>query len=172
MVADSILKPELISDMLLHSTREFICLVSGSTKTVEYTDISNWLDGLINCDDPRIGGIPAHIRLSLIRDHQTRLIQGKCVTFEFQKCGSNPTPFTRRLFLYAELMPVNFLYYGSPCEIIQQVESQLLQVSLGATSRHCSGNPLPAKLLSVDHEIDADANPLVLDSNNIGDNRK
>ena len=161
VAAESILKPGLLSDMLLHSTRGFICLVSGSTKTVEYTDISNWLDGLGSTDDPRIGGIPVCMRFSLIRDHQTRLIQGKCVTFEFQGCAINPRPFTRRLFLYAELMPVNFLYYGSPCEIIQQVMSQLLQVSLGAIRRHCSGNPLPRQLWSVDHEIDGDANPLL-----------
>ncbi|OQX07745.1 MAG: hypothetical protein BWK76_24460 [Desulfobulbaceae bacterium A2] len=160
VVAQSILKPELLGDMLRHSSRQFICLVSGSTKTDEYSDVSNWIDELGRSAAPTIDGIPVCMQRSLIRDQETRLIQGKCVTCEFLVCSQNPAPFTRQLFLYAELMPVNFLYYGTPSEIIQEVTTQLLQVSLGSIRHHHSGTPLPGRLLAIDHEIDGDANSL------------
>ena len=137
--------------------------MSGSTKTLEFEQLSEWLNGLSSKKKPKIGGIPVSLEMELIRDPQTRVNQGRYVQLTFNhdndtKAGAS---FTRNLYLFAELMPINFLYYGTPCEVTDYVMKQLLQVSVGLV-KQCveEGNQLPPRLLSVDYQIDADANLL------------
>ena len=53
-------------------------------------------------------------------------------------------------------MPINFLYYGVPAEVIDMVLAQLLQCSLGLARRVSAGEDLEKKPYAVDHEIDLD----------------
>lgn len=163
VIGTSILNPGMLQEILLKSRRNKFVFVSGSTKTLEFEQLSDWLNGLLNAEDPRIDGIPVSLEIELIRDPQTHSALGRYVRMTFypevnDKAG---TSFTRHLYLYADLMPINFLYYGTPCEVTDHVIKQFLQVSAGLV-RSCANeeNRLPPRLLSVDYQIDADANLL------------
>jgi hypothetical protein len=163
VIGTSILNPEILTEILLKSQRNKFIFVSGSTKTLEFEQLSDWLNGLLNAEDPRISGIPANLEMELIRDPQTRAALGRYIKMTFyphinEKAGAS---FTRHLYLFADLTPINFLYYGTPCEVTDHVMKQLLQVSVGLVkSFDNEERRLPPHLLSVDHQIDADANQL------------
>ena len=58
-------------------------------------------------------------------------------------------------------MPINFLYYGIPGEIVDEVMAQLFTVSCGLVQRQRSAaSKLPPRVMAIDRDIDADANPL------------
>ncbi len=111
-----------------------------------------------------IRGIPVTVRIVPFKDPQTGLVQGNRVRFQFSEPPgmSNPAPAMpfKDLYLLGDLMPVNFLYYGVPAEIIDEVLRQLLQLSTGFVRALRQNRPLPPRLLAVDREIDADANPI------------
>ena len=145
----------------MKSQRNTFIFVSGSTKTLEFEQLSDWLNGLLNTEDPRIDGVPIGLEMELIRDPQTRATLGRYIRLTFYPRANDKTgtSFTRHLYLFADLMPINFLYYGTHCEVTDHVMKQLLQVSAGLVNSFKSeGKHLPPQLLSVDHQIDADAN--------------
>ncbi|MDD5167596.1 MAG: hypothetical protein PHN75_02175 [Syntrophales bacterium] len=155
VVGRSILKERHIKELILHG-RKVLIFVSGSTKTVEFTDLENYLQSL--CDDvsPQIGGHPVKVEFSALRDLQTGVLQGNQVKISFPENASKD----KVLYLLGELMPINFLYYGIPREIVDEVMTQLFTLSCGLVRRQRSVDKLHPKLLAVDHEIDADANPV------------
>ncbi len=57
------------------------------------------------------------------------------------------------LHLLADLMPVNFLYYGVPSETMNQVMDELLGMSAHLVRGRTDHASLPAALLALDHEI-------------------
>jgi hypothetical protein len=157
VTATSLIKPELICDLLLNSSQDKFIFASGSSETVEFDDLSNWLNSLMAEEDPTICKIPVRFELKPIQDPGTKTILGKHVKINFDQSAIGKS-FTRELYLLADLMPVNFLYYGTPCEIIDHVTAQLIQVSAGLVrSFRSKDTPLPLALLSVDHEITPDA---------------
>ena len=70
---------------------------------------------------------------------------------------SSTNMFPKHLYLLGDLTPINFLYYGIPREIIDQVMCQLIKVSLGLIDKYSNGVRLPPRLLAVDREIDVNA---------------
>jgi len=163
VIGTSILSPDLLEEILLNSRRSTFIFVSGSTKTLEFEHLTDWLNSLSNKKEPKIGGIPVSLEIESVRDPQTRVSQGRSVrvTFHPDTDIKPGTSLTRNLYLFADLMPINFLYYGTPCEVTDHVMKQLIQVSVGLV-RQCveKENHLPPQLLSVDHQIDADVNQL------------
>ncbi len=154
VVGKSIIKEDLLEEIVLHSRQQNLFFASGSTKTVEFTDLENWLHRLSMEDCPKIAGRSIRIKTEAVRDVQTGLLQGNEITVSFD---DQLTP-DRKIFLLAGMTPINLLYYGIPCEIIDTIMSQLLRVSIGLVERYRSGDRLPSRLLAVDHEIDMDAN--------------
>jgi hypothetical protein len=140
----------------LQGLRKRLFFVSGSTKTVEFTDLENYLQALRDAPDPRIAGRTVRVAWQALRDLQTGILQGYEVSIAFPDDPSRD----KTLYLLGELTPINFLYYGIPGEIIDEVMTQLLTVTCGLVRRQRSGEGLAAALLAVDHQIDADANPL------------
>ena len=55
-------------------------------------------------------------------------------------------------------MPVNFLFYGVPTELIDEVLAELIQAGLGLVGETAKGDVAP-KLYAVDHEITASGKP-------------
>lgn len=157
VVGGSVLREGHIKDILTGSLQKELFFASGSTKTVEFSDLEKCLQGLQDTDDPRIGGAPVRIGKEVLRDLQTGALQGYRVTLSFPDApGKNKT-----LYLLGELMPINFLYYGIPREVVDRVMAQLFTLSCGLVKRQGSAKRLKPTLLAVDREIDADANPIV-----------
>jgi len=141
--------------ILLRGHQKTLLFVSGSTKTVEFTDLENYLQSLRDQENPKIGGSRARVSVTSFRDLQTGVLQGYQASVDFPDDPSK----NKILCLLGELMPINFLYYGIPREVVDEVMAQLFTVSCGLVKRQRSADPLPPKLLAVDREIDADAVP-------------
>lgn len=156
LIGKSIIKQYLLEDIVLHGRRQNLFFASGSTKTVEFKDLENWLHKLSTADHPEIAGEPVRITRLPVRDLQTGVLQGHRVSIAFE----NTSIPAKNLYLLGGLTPINFLYYGIPREIIDGVMSQLLRVSIGMINHYRSGHPLAARLLAVDHQINVDADPL------------
>jgi len=156
VIGDSILKPEHIEDIILHGRRRDVFFISGSTKTVEFSDLQNYLQQLRDAERPRIGGKAVQVEFQSLRDLQTGILQGQQVLLSFPDDPARHKVF----YLLGELMPINFLHYGIPREIVDEVMAQLFTLACGLVRREQSANPLDRALLAVDYEIDANADNL------------
>ena len=150
----SVLKAEHLEEMVLYGPKVFY-FISGSTKTIEFADLESWLQSLREEANPRIRGREVTVAFSALRDMQTGILQGYRVNLSFKDDPQG----NKTLYLLGELMPINFLYYGIPREIVDEVMAQLFTVSCGLVHRQRSLETLPSRVLAVDHDIDADANP-------------
>ncbi|MRR17376.1 MAG: hypothetical protein EG826_13060 [Deltaproteobacteria bacterium] len=149
----SVLKPDHIEDIILHTPHRAVFFVSGSTKTVEFSDVQNYLQSLCDAAEPHIGGRTVSVDFMPLRDLQTGVLQGYQAAIVFPD-----DPARNKLFyLLGEGMPINFLYYGIPREIVDEVMTQLFTVSCGMVRRERSDDKLRLALLAVDYEIDENA---------------
>ena len=151
LIGDSILKKNHIERLILNGTKQRLVFASGSTKTVEFADLSDWLYEISILEHPQIRGIPVHIMYDRIYDPQSGIDQGGKVSIQFE---IDNKLIEKELYLLSDLSPVNFLYYGVPTEAMDIILSQLLTVSLGLVDKNREGSlPCPG-LYAVDHEID------------------
>ncbi|MGJ4753392.1 hypothetical protein [Leptospira kmetyi] len=151
VIGNSILKREHFEDLILNGNKSKILIVSGSTKTAEYTDLIHWIDELSFSDDKKIGGLPARLEFDRILDPQSGIDQGGKVTFYVSKDGKE---IEKTFFLLSDLSPINFLFYGVPTEGMDAIIGQLASAALGMADQSKKGKILPPGLYAVDHEID------------------
>ncbi len=157
VIGKSILKKRQIEKLILQGKQPNLFFASGSTKTIEFEDLSSWLSVLSQLNTPIIADVPVEIECHRIYDPQSGFDQGRKVTIRFQR---NDEIVTKQLFLLADLSPINFLYYGVPTEIMDAVLAQLLKVSLGMKRQYENrGLPLPG-LYAVDHQINEWGDPI------------
>ena len=157
VVGESVLERHHLEQIILFGQPTRLIFVSGSTKTVEFSELSEWLYELSGMESSRINGIPVEIEYDRIVDPQSDIDQGGKVVIRFHKDGHH---ITKELLLLSDLSPVNFLFYGVPTETMDLVLSQLLKVSLGMNHHHRAGT-LPAPgLYAVDREIDVWGNAI------------
>jgi hypothetical protein len=133
-------------------------LVSGSTKTVEFENVSRRLEALLRVRNPAVRGIPCRIEGDELHDPQTGKLLGQ--TYRFCLSAAEGTEVRKEICFLGNLMPINFLYYGVPGEVMGLVLSQLLQCSLGLVRRVAAGVVTGKSLWAVDRDIDLDGNPL------------
>lgn len=153
VVGHSILQQKHLEEIILHGRQRHIFFISGSTKTVEFADLQNYLQALRDAARPQILGIPVNVEFSVLRDLQTCVLQGYSVEISFPQ---NPAD-NKIFYLLGGLTPINFLYYGIPREIVDEVMAQLFTLSCGFVRRQRSADQLPPALLAVDYEIDGEA---------------
>ncbi len=158
----SVLKGDFFEDLLVNGHRQYLFIASGSTKTSEFTDLTKYLQSLFDNPRPRIGNTEISISSELFKDSQTGAIQGNKITVHFLDTTgisgiSAERPY-KYIFLLGDLTPVNFLYYGVPAEIIDDVLCQLFRLSLGVINGFNKGIDMPARLLAVDRDIDEEIN--------------
>jgi hypothetical protein len=152
----SVLQPDDVIEWLMEGESRDLVLVSGSTKTEEFSGVSAWLDGLLRDPAPRVAGQPVRLALEPLIDpvsartfgHRCRIAIGDAPAVE------------RQILLVADLTPANFMFYGVPTEMIDEVLGQLLECSLGLVRRATAGL-LPPRLFAVDRDIAPDGTPLV-----------
>lgn len=134
---------EDIEDWLVNGREtDRLYLVSGSTKTVEFSDVLTWLEKLINTpekereishiklDSFQIQAIPDELSLAAVvqawpDDNPPASIArnfGTMFTFQFKQDDST---VTKTLYLVNNTMPVNFMFYGTPTEIMDLTYSQV-----------------------------------------------
>lgn len=151
--------------LTLGDQKSRLYLVSGSTKTVEFSDVLSWIEDILNQPEDRreINGIaledfiPAPIpdQLSIAAVAQMWPDQKKApkqikrnfgtqFTFKFKQ---NHTQVAKTLYLVNNTMPVNFMYYGTPTEIMDLTYSQVSSCAV-ALMKHRNG---PADIYPTDY---------------------
>ena len=140
-----------VEDWLAHSAVPELILASGSTKTVEFAAVADWLDRLFADPQPRVCGRPAGISTHPVVDPQTGRVFGHRYRFALDSGRE------RDVTVLANLTPVNFLFYGVPTEAIDEVMAQLLECAIGLVGR--AGRVVP-RLHAVDRDMTADGQPL------------
>ena len=128
--------------MTIGEQKSSLYLVSGSTKTVEFCDVLSWLETLMNqspnqrtingilLDDLIVGPIPDALSIAAVaqvwpNSNPPAVIQrnfGTQFTFVFKQ---KKVQVTKTLYLVNNTMPVNFMYYGTPTEIMDLTYSQV-----------------------------------------------
>lgn len=158
VIGHSICNADFLERLVWNSCRPRLIFASGSTKTMEFTDLSAWLTGLERADEPRIAGAPVRLETEAVRDPQTGHGVARRVRVHFSSPEKRPLDGAafRDLFLLGGLTPINFLFYGVPTETMDPIMAQLATVSAGLATAAGAGVELPRKLLAVDREIDPD----------------
>lgn len=157
VTGESVLGGGQLEDWLLHGQASELYLASGSTKTVEFTDVMAWMDARLQAVAPHVGGVPVSIEVRTVSDPRT----GRTYAQRYRIASRDPSaPWTKDVVFLAHLTPVNFLFYGVPTELIDEVLAQLLSTSLGLV-RRAQDPDLAPRLHAVDHDVDADGEPLV-----------
>lgn len=157
VIGTSILKKEMIEKLIIHGKKNRLIFASGSTKTVEFSDLSEYLYEVYSMDSPMILDTAVQIHYDKIIDPQTNTIQGTKVFISFERSGS---PIEKTLYLLGDLSPINFLFYGVPTETMDIIISQLTTVSLGMVNQYKTGKLPKPGLYAVDHQIDEWGNKL------------
>lgn len=136
-------------------------LVSGSTKTTEFSDVLVWLEKLINTPpaqrlvnglvnglellDLQVGPIPDELSIAAVAEmwpdnNPPAVISrnfGTQFTFLFMQDG---VQITKTVYLVNNTMPVNFMFYGTPTEIMDMTYSQVTSCAV-ALMKHKNGEP-------------------------------
>jgi len=146
----SVLGPAEAEELILQGTSRTIMLVSGSTKTIEFHGVAEWVERLLAEERPRIGSKQVEILSEELLDPQTGRSLGTAFIFRFLNAGRL---IEKRLIFVANLTPVNFLFYGVPTEAMDAVISQLLRCSLSLVRTVRSHKGLAPHLYAVDRDI-------------------
>ncbi|MDD2236081.1 MAG: hypothetical protein PHG65_02595 [Kiritimatiellae bacterium] len=123
----SVLQAGHMERLLLHGRKKRIYLASGSTKTAEFSDISRWIQELRDASTPTIGGRDVDLHTYDLRDPLTHMNLGTRIRFTFHSKSAESDQ--REIILIADGMPVNFLFYGVPGEVIDGVMCELMQMA-------------------------------------------
>ncbi|MEW6664508.1 MAG: hypothetical protein AB1512_04725 [Thermodesulfobacteriota bacterium] len=146
VIGASICTGDWIERLILTTRKRDIFFASGSTKTAEFAHLTEWLSGCIRNPRAAFGGMPLTVTFSEIFDPKTGAHQGRSA---HHTVGEKSV----RLHLLADLMPINFLYYGVPSETMNYVMNELLKLSAELVRRDKGQSPLPPRLLALDHEV-------------------
>ncbi|MGD9973870.1 MAG: hypothetical protein AB7S77_12495 [Desulfatirhabdiaceae bacterium] len=153
----SVLKRDFWERLILEGRASDIFLASGSTKTVEFMDLTEWIEELSASKNPAVGGYPVRLEHAPIKDPQNRILQGHHIRICFEK---GPTGFEeqsvscKNLYLLGDSMPINFLYYGVPGEVIDGVFEELYCLLTGFVTRYEAGRSYAPGIYALDVNID------------------
>jgi hypothetical protein len=146
----SVFESAALDRWLFEGERAELLLVSASTKRVEFAGALRWIDALLEQREARVRGERVAVRVQDLRDPLSERLYGRAVRFEFEeRLGRAP----RELWLAADTTPVNFLFYGVPTEVIDEVLAELLQCALILRR---SASELPLRVLELDRQIDVE----------------
>jgi hypothetical protein len=158
----SVLQRDFFERLLLEGSARDLFFASGSTKTIEFADLTAWIEELSNALHPNIGGYPVTLEKRPIKDPQNRVLQGHHVRIIFKEKGGCLPKFGGRrkdLYLLGDTMPINFLYYGVPGEVIDGVFEELYSLLCGFVLRHEKGVSYKSGIYAVDRNTDKHGKP-------------
>jgi len=136
-----------VAEWLENGTKPQLFMASGSTKTSEFTNVLGWLNELILAPDNsrKVGNrkvislIPApiddalsdtavkeavpNVKLPIPRNFGTQF------TFQLEPGGPAGSSTTKTIYLLNNTMPINFMFYGTPTEILDYSYAQLVDIT-------------------------------------------
>jgi len=156
VIGESVLGGEDLEAWLMKSPKPELVLASGSTKTEEFAGLAAWIDQRRGEAEPRVGGRPARIAVREVTDPITGRLYGHRYRFDLE---TEEGRRRRDVVFLANLTPVNFMFYGVPTEVIDEVLAELLSAALGLVRRSAT-EPVPRRLHAVDHDITPAGEPI------------
>jgi hypothetical protein len=157
VTGDSVIKRNEFENWILNSKKPGLFLVSGSTKTVEFNDMIEWMNQLNVSENPMVAGIKVKLEIDRILDPQTQMDLGGKILFRFEKDNEQ---IEKIIYLLSDGSPINFLFFGVPTESMDPIISQLTTASLGMVNHYKSGTLPQPKLYAIDHTINQWGEPL------------
>lgn len=143
---------------LLEGRRRELYLTSGSTKTDEFPEVLAWIGSLLRTAtaelpvvDAELNGRRVRVRNENVVDSLSHRSFGSRYVFEIEQADGSWRE--RDLLLLQNLLPINFLFYGVPTEVIDQVLAQLVSTGL-ALVRQVGSLP-ETRLYAVDYDPEA-----------------
>ena len=150
-----VFKGSELEEILLDGEATNLFLVSGSTKSIEFHKVSEWIDPFLRGERKEIGSARVALRSEPIQDPLT----GKSLGTEYrflitEEDGNNRREREKSVFFMADLTPVNFTFYGVPREGIDEVLSQLLNTSVALRANESAKRLREPKIYRLDWELD------------------
>ena len=145
-VGRSSLAPTDVVAWLAGNGSDELILASGSSKTDEFRELAAWLSELTEQAAPVLDGQRLAIATADIVDPKTERVAARRVRM---RLGNGRE---KSLVLLANLMPINFLFYGVPTETIDGVLAELLGASV-RMMRSDATEPLNRRLYMVDKDL-------------------
>jgi hypothetical protein len=160
-----------IADWLENGTRPQLFMASGSTKTSEFTNVLGWLNQMVAApaDGRKVGArkvlslIPAPIDDALSDAAVEQVLPqvslpiprnfGTQFTFVLEPGGPAGSPTTKIIYLMNNTMPVNFMFYGTPAEILDYSYAQLIDIT--ATLARRAPGLKEARVFATDYSVPA-----------------
>jgi hypothetical protein len=143
-----VLQVKDVVDWLLKGKKRDLYIASGSSKTDEFPELIGWMNELLSGNNNEINGNQATIEKSEIKDAISGRDFGSQYTLSIKLCDGKW--HTKNLLFLNNLMPVNFLFYGVPTEVIDEVLAQI--VSAAVTLRRKASSLEETRLYAVDFD--------------------
>ncbi|HYF64208.1 MAG TPA: hypothetical protein VD886_15410, partial [Herpetosiphonaceae bacterium] len=118
---------EQLIDWLVNGTKDTMFIASGSTKTDEFPDLLAWINEILP-KGPDLPGREATVTKFDFTDALSKRSFGARYQFAINAADGAP-PQVKNVIFLNNLMPINFLFFGVPTEIIDQTLAQLLSVT-------------------------------------------
>lgn len=120
---------EHLIDWLVHGNKDTLFIASGSTKTDEFPDLLAWVNEILETSTVNIHGREAVVEKMDLKDDLSKRSYG--ARYQFVVSGEDGAQAQiRNVIFLNNLMPVNFLFFGVPTEIIDQILAQLISVTV------------------------------------------
>ena len=165
MTGVSVLQQSFFEKLLLEGRKRELFFASGSTKTIEFESLTNWIGELSQAEDPRIGGRQVAIETRPITDPQCKLLQGHQIRITFSDpenvAGLSPEHKYKDIYMLGDSMPINFLYYGVPGEVIDGVFEELFSLLCGVSRALEKDEKWQPEIFAIDVNIDKHAKRIV-----------
>ena len=161
-----------IEDWLANGTKPELFMASGSTKTSEFENVLVWLNQMLETkeDKRKVGNkrvvsitpapiddalsdaaveeVDPTVKLPIMRNFGTQF------TFEIATGGGKDAPTVKKtIYLMNNTMPINFMFYGTPAEILDWSYAQLLDVTAKLAERASSIKD--PQVFATDYSLDA-----------------
>lgn len=119
---------EHLIDWLANGNKDTLFIASGSTKTDEFPDLLAWVNEILEASSVDILGREATVAKLDLKDALSKRSFG--ARYQFVITGKDGAKAqTKNVIFLNNLMPINFLFYGVPTEIIDQTLAQLISVT-------------------------------------------
>lgn len=153
----SVIQKRHFESWILNGNTPALFLISGSTKTAEFSDFNDWLNQLNGAEIAMLNQTAVKLSFDRILDPQTQMDLGSRILFQFERDGIS---IEKIIYLLSDGSPINFLFFGVPTESMDPIISQLTSASLGMVNQFRKGILPEPKVYAIDHVINQWGEPI------------
>jgi hypothetical protein len=146
---------EHLIEWLANGNKDTLFIASGSTKTDEFPDLLDWVNEILEAPFVDILGRRASVAKMNLKDAlSNRSFGARYQFFITGKDGAKDQ--TKNVIFLNNLMPINFLFFGVPTEVIDKTLAQLISVT--ANLHHQASKINKPRVFAIDYDRIASEN--------------